>query len=143
MLKHFSENGISFSYPANWTLEREDGENGWTVSLQSPDTAFLVLSCDESMPDREEVAEVVLEALQAEYPGLEAEACIDTIAGQMAIGHNIQFISLDLTNTCWTRSFYSDAGTLLVMCQTSDVDLEQYEPVLRAICASIAVEELE
>jgi hypothetical protein len=141
MSKQFSEDGISFRYPANWTLEREDGEQGWTVSLQSPDTAFIVISCDESMPDREEVADVVLEALRADYPDLEAEPCVDKLAGQMAVGHNIHFISFDLTNTCWTRSFYSDYGTVLVMCQTNDLEMEQNEPVLRAICASLAVEE--
>ncbi len=141
MSKQFSEDGISFRYPANWTLEREDGEQGWTVSLQSPNTAFIVISCDESMPDREEVADVVLEALRADYPDLEAEPCVDKLAGQMAVGHNIQFISFDLTNTCWTRSFYSDYGTVLVMCQTNDLEMEQNEPALRAICASLAVEE--
>jgi hypothetical protein len=143
MIKHFNEAGISFRYPADWTLEREDSDNGWTVSLQSPNTAFIVVSCDETMPQREEVAEVVLEALQAEYPGLDAEACVETLAGQMAVGHNIQFISLDLTNTCWTHSFYTDAGTVLVMCQTNDLEIEKNEPILRAICASLTVEEQE
>jgi hypothetical protein len=141
MSKEFNEDGVSFRYPADWTLEREDGEHGWTVSLQSPDTAFAVISCDEEMPESEAVAEVVLDALKADYPDLEAEPCIDTLAGQMAVGHNIQFISFDLTNTCWTRSFLSDAGTILVMCQTNDLELEKNEPALRAICASLSVEE--
>ena len=59
----------------------------------------------------------------------------------MAVGHDIQFFSLDLTNTCWTRSFYSARGTVLVMCQTSDLELEKNEPVLRAICASLEAEQ--
>ena len=141
MTKQFSADGVSFRYPAEWTLEREDGEHGWTVSLQSPDTAFAVISCDEEMPDTGEVAEVVLDALKADYPDLDAEPCVDTLAGQMAVGHDIQFISFDLTNTCWTRSFYSDAGTILVMCQTNDLEMEKHEPALRAICASLHVEE--
>lgn len=141
MSKHFNEDGLSFRYPANWTLEREDGDQGWTVSVQSPDTAFVVLCCDQTMPTTEEMTETALEALQADYPDLEAEECQDTLAGQPAIGHNIHFISFDLTNTCWTRSFYSDAGTVLVMCQTSDVEGEQNEPVLRALLASLTVEE--
>ena len=59
----------------------------------------------------------------------------------MAVGHDIQFFSLDLTNTCWTRSIDSAIGTLLVLCQSNDLELEEYEPVLRAICASLTVEE--
>jgi hypothetical protein len=141
MNKQFNEAGVSFRYPDNWTLEREDVEHGWAVSLQSPDTAFLIISCDEEMPEPEQVAEAVLEDLRSTYPELDAEPCIDTVAGQMAVGHNIQFISFDLTNTCWTRSFYSDSGTVLVMCQSNDLEMAESEPVLRAICASLAVEE--
>jgi hypothetical protein len=141
MSKHFNEDGVSFSYPANWTLERENGEEGWSLSVQSPDTAFVIVCCDRGMPTTEDVVETALEALQTDYPDLEAEECRDVLAGQPAIGHNVQFISFDLTNTCWIRSFYSDAGTILVMCQTSDLEMEQNEPVLRAICASLAVEE--
>ena len=59
----------------------------------------------------------------------------------MAVGHDIHFFSFDLTNTCWTRSLYSDAGTLLVMCQANDLELEDYEPVMRAICSSLQVEQ--
>lgn len=141
MTKVFQEDGISFRYPANWTFEREEAEGGWTVSVQSPDTAFLVLSCDSNMPDTMEVAETTLEALREEYPGLEAESCVETLAGRMAVGHNIQFISFDLTNTCWTRCFDADAGTVLVMCQTNDLELDTNGPVLKAICASLKVEE--
>jgi hypothetical protein len=141
MSSHFSEDGISFRYPANWTLEREDGDEGWTVSVQSPDTAFVVLCCDQTMPSNEEMTDTVLEALRGDYPDLEAEEGQDTLAGQPAIGHNIHFISFDLTNTCWTRSFHTEVGTILVMCQTNDLEMEQNEPVLRAICASLAVED--
>ena len=141
MSRQFQDDGISFRYPESWTMEREENEDGWTVLLQSPGTAFMTLSCDYSGATTEEVAGVALEALQAEYPNLESEPRVDTLAGQMAIGHDIQFFSLDLTNTCWTRSLYSSEGTLLVLCQTNDLELEQYEPILRAICASLKVEE--
>ena len=141
MSKVFREDGISFRYPENWTLEHEEGDGGWTVSVQSPGTAFLVLSCDSNMPPTEDVAETTLEALKEEYPGLEAEPTVETLAGRMAVGHDIQFISLDLTNTCWTRSFDTDVGTVLLMCQTSDLELEDNGPVLKAICASLEVED--
>jgi hypothetical protein len=141
MNQEYQGDGISFRYPDNWRLAREESEDGWTVLLQSPGTAFMTLTCDHSGATTEEVAGVALEALQADYPNLEAEPQVDTLAGQMAIGHDIQFISLDLTNSCWTRSIYSEEGTILVLCQTNDLELEEYEPVLRAICASLKVDE--
>lgn len=141
MSQRFEREGISFQHPPTWQVEEEASESGWTVSLQSPGTAFLVLSCDESMPAAEEVAETALAALREEYPELEAEPRIEKLADQMAIGHDIEFFQFDLTNTCWTRSFYSEAGTVLLMCQVSDMDEADYGPALRAICASLHVDE--
>src|SRR5260370_9709587 len=137
MVAQFDEGGIRFRYPENWRLERETTDSGWTVTVQSPDTAFLLLSLNEDMPSTEDVAQTALEALRTEYPDLEADECIDSVAGQPAIGHDIRFISLDLTNTCWTRSFYSGQGTGLVMWEANDLELDKNEPVLRAICASL------
>ena len=140
-MKQFQEDGIAFQYPENWRLDRESTDEGWTVLVQSPDTAFLVVSFDPNLPTTEEMAETALEALREDYPELESEPHVDTLAGQMAVGHDVRFFSLDLTNTCWIRSFYSDAGTVLVMCQSNDLELEQNEPIIRAICASMRVEE--
>ena len=87
------------------------------------------------------MAETALDALRSEYPDLDAESRIETLAAQMAVGYDVRFFSLDLTNTAWIRSFYCDAGTMLVLCQSTDLDLETHEDVLRAMCASLRVEE--
>ena len=142
MLKEFSFEGVSFRYPSDWKLKREEGDEGWTVTLESPGiTAFLTLTCDSTPRTIEEMAGAALEALRSVYPTLEAESAVESVAGQMAVGHDINFFSLDLVVTCWTRSFYCDAGTVLLLCQSSDLELEESEPALRAICASLTVEE--
>jgi hypothetical protein len=141
MPKTFQEEGLSFRYPDGWRLEREENDSGWTVLLQSPGTAFMTVTADGTLPTIEDMAETALEALRSDYPSLEAEEHVDTLAGQMAFGHDMRFFSLDLTNTCWTRCFYSGVGTVLVLAQASDIDLDQYEPALRAICASMRVED--
>jgi hypothetical protein len=141
MVAQFEDGGIRFKYPENWKLEREDNEDGWTVTVQSPDTAFLLLTLREDMPTTDQLSESALAALREEYPDLEADERIDSLAGQPAIGHDIQFFSFDLTNTCWTRSFYSARGTILLMCQLNDLEQEKNGPVLRAICASLELEE--
>jgi hypothetical protein len=139
MPAQFDDAGIHFLYPDNWRLERESSDDGWTVSVQSPGPAFLLLTVDQNDPSPEDMLATAREALQADYPDLEVEDCIDTLAGLPAVGHNMRFISLDLTNTCWTRSFYSEAGTVMVLCQCNDLESEVNEPVLRAICASMKV----
>ncbi len=137
----FADHGVKFRYPENWVLERQDTDSGWMVSVQSPDTAFLILSVDSQMPEVNHVAETALEALREEYPQLEAEECIDSVGGLPAVGHEIRFFSLDLTNTCWTRSFYTSNGTALLMCQMNDLESEINGQVLQAICASLEIEQ--
>src|SRR5581483_8089488 len=115
MPARFSDGGIQFLYPENWRLEREDSEEGWTVSVHSPGTAFLLVCLREDQPNTDALLDTALEALREDYPNLESDECSDSLAGQPANGLDIRFISLDLTNTCWIRSFYSRCGTILVM----------------------------
>ena len=77
MAAKFDEGGLRFRYPENWRLEREQDETGWTVSLQSPNTAFLMVCLREDGPDTQQLAEAALEALKEDYPELEADACVD------------------------------------------------------------------
>lgn len=137
----FEQDGIRFQYPESWQLTREETPNGWSVSLQSPATAFLMVTFDSDMPEAELMAETALEAMQAEYANLESDAVCESIAGQPACGHDMRFFSFDLTNTCFTRSFYAAGGTVLLFWQTNDLELETAEPVFKAVCASLHVDE--
>jgi hypothetical protein len=141
MVETYEEEGIRFRFPENWRLEREDNEAGWTVSLQSPETAFVTIGLYQDMLDAEGMAETALAAMRDDYPDLEAEDRVDSLAGRPAIGYDIRFFSFDLTNTCWIRSFYCSRGTVVVMCQVNDLEVEKNEPVLRAICASLEVDD--
>src|SRR5947209_3624619 len=140
MAAFFRQDGIAFRYPEDWTLEREDHEAGWTVSVQSPETAFLIVTFDAEAPDIAGMADSGLDTLRAEYPGLEAEPKVESIAGQPAVGYDVRFFSFDLTNTAGIRSFRSESGTVLVLWQFNDLEEERSEPVLTAIRASIQEE---
>ena len=137
----FHADGIRFQYPDNWKLTRDPTDTGWSVSVESPATAFLLVTFDREMPEVELVAQTVLDALRADYSDLEADPALESLAGQPALGHDIRFFSLDLTNTCHTRSFYTETGTILLMWQTNDLELDDVEPVFRAIFASVRVDD--
>jgi len=141
MPTQFHEGSIRFLFPENWTLEKQESEGGWMAAVQSPETAFLLISLDASLPDTESVVATAVAALREDYPDLETDECVDSVAGQPAVGHEGRFTSLDLTNTCWLRSFYCVEGTVLVLWQVNDLELERSGPVLRAICASLQVDE--
>jgi len=137
----FDRDGISFRYPENWRVEAEEGEGGWTVTLNSPETAFAIISLRPDARDPADLADQTFEAIKAEYKELDAENAIQTIAGQVAIGHDIDFMTVDTPNICRTRCLETPAGPLLIMCQTSEYDREQNDPVLQAIVASLTVDE--
>ena len=137
----FEQDGVRFQYPENWEFAREDHPSGWSLTLQSPSTAFIMITFDSDMPEAELMAETALEAMKAEYEDLDAEPIVETIAGQPACGHDMRFFSLDLTNTCCTRSFYGAGGTVLLLWQTNDLEIEMVEPVVKAVCASLHVDE--
>jgi hypothetical protein len=137
MPSRFHENGIAFRFPENWTLEREDLESGWTVSVQSPDTAFLIVTFDADAPDIASIADSALDSLRAEYSGLESAPKVESIAGQPAVGFDVRFFSFDLTNTAGIRAFRAEEGTVLVLWQFNDLEQDRSEPVLKAICKSI------
>lgn len=137
MPSQFHENGVTFRYPENWTLERDENESGWTVAVQSPDTAFLIMTFDAEAPDIARMADSALDTLRAEYPALEAEPKVESIAGQPAVGFDVRFFSFDLTNTAGIRSFRAEEGTVLVLWQFNDLEQDRNEPVFKAICKSI------
>ena len=141
MIQTFERDGVRFQYPGNWTVEVEDADDGWTVSVQSPEMAFLVVSLRPEALDPADLADQTLDALKGEYKELDAENVVETVAGRPAIGHDIDFLTLDTAITCRTRCLETPAGPLLVMSQVSEFDRPQNEPVLRAIGASLRVEE--
>jgi hypothetical protein len=141
MPAQFEENGVHFLYPENWEIEREDHETGWSVSVLSPETAFLTLSYHENAPDFGRLADTALEAMREDYPDLESEPRTETLAGQPAVGHDMRFFSFDLTNTAWVRAVPCESGSLLLLCQVNDLELDRNEPVLRAISASLRIDE--
>jgi hypothetical protein len=110
----FDHDGVRFQYPDNWSLTQEDNPSGWTAALQSPGTAFLLFTLDRDTPEAELMVETALEAMRAEYPDLEVDPIVTNVAGQPTCGHDMRFFSLDLTNTCCTRSFYAAGGTILL-----------------------------
>ncbi len=133
----FERDGLRFRYPENWRVEENAVTEGWSVTIQSPKTAFLLVNVYPNRPAVKEVLETALTALREDYPDLEVQEASEHIAGHHAKGLDVQFFSLDLTNSCWIRGFRSRKGTVLILAQTNDLELESAESVLRAIRASV------
>jgi hypothetical protein len=141
MVAAFDESGVRFKYPENWQAEREPTENGWAVTLQSPGTAFLMVALREDLPEPDAMAESVLAEVRGEFPDLEADPMRTEIAGRPAVGYDVRFFSLDITNTSKIRSLECDAGTLMILFQCEDRELVTCDPVFEAVCASLELDD--
>lgn len=129
----FDDHGIRFEYPEGWELDVSEEGAVATISLQSPSgLAFILVQSDEDRPAPAEVADEALEALRGEYTQLDAAPALETIAGQRAVGHDVEFISLDMTNACAIRAFRTPRRTVLVFGQWSDME-EDAETHIRRV----------
>ncbi|WP_422928447.1 hypothetical protein [Singulisphaera sp. PoT] len=134
----FNDHGIRFDYPADWEVEIDEEETVTTVSLQSPGgLAFALVTVDETCPAPAEVADEALNAMREEYPDLEAAPALETLAGQRAVGHDVEFISLDMTNTCAIRCFRTPRRTVLVFGQWSDIEAEESAAQIQGLRRSL------
>ncbi len=137
----FDRSGVRFQYPGHWTLDVEDAGDGWTATVQSGQTAFLLASLRPDAGDPAQLADEALAALTAEYKELDAAPVVEPFAGRPAVGHDIDFLTLDTATTCRTRCLDTPAGPLLVMTQVSEYDRERNDPVLLAVAASFTIDE--
>ncbi len=138
MFEMFDDRGIRFTYPLGWEVEVIDDGQTMTASVQAPGgLAFAIVRLDESCPAPAEVADQALEAMREEYPLLDASPALETIDGHHAVGHDIEFISLDLTNTCAIRCFRTPRRTVLALGQWSDLEDEDSESLVHGVWRSL------
>ncbi len=130
----YDDHGIRFQYPADWELEVDDDGSDVTLTLNAPDgLAFALIRLDDTRPAPAEVADQALEAMREEYPTLDTSPAIETIGGHCAVGHDVEFISLDLTNACTIRCFRTKLRTVLLFGQWSDIEDEETTAALLGV----------
>jgi hypothetical protein len=134
----YDDHGVRFEYPSDWTLEVSDDGPLLTIDVQHPDgVAFLLVSADLSCPDSGEVADSVLESMREEYPELDADPTEEIIEDRFISGYDVQFFSLDLSNTARIRCFRTLIRTILVFGQWTDLLEAEVSDLPEAVIRSI------
>ncbi|HEY2784200.1 MAG TPA: hypothetical protein VGJ05_04420 [Fimbriiglobus sp.] len=141
MIRTFERSGVRFQYPGNWSVETEDTGLGWAATLTSPDTALLVAALRPEAASPAELAAEALAVMKLEYRELDAEPAVESIAGRPAVGHDVDFLTLDTTAVCRIRALDAPAGPLLLLSQCTQFDRVRLDPVLRAVVASLQLSE--
>ena len=133
----YDDHGVRFLYPEGWEVEVTDEGPVTTVALHSPKgPAFALVTLDDSGPDPGLVADQALEVMREEYPELDAAPAHETIGGHPAVGHDVEFFSLDMTNACAIRCFRTDRRTVLVFAQWSDIEGDEAVAALDTVRGS-------
>jgi hypothetical protein len=129
--------GLRFDYPENWAVDDvSDDADLPHVTISSPETAFWHLACHPPEVHLESLFDEALSALRAEYADMEVEPAEDQLEQQLITGYDINFICLDLTNTCWLRGLQTPTATYLMICQAEDREFDRLETVFLAMLAS-------
>jgi len=134
----YQDHGVRFEYPSDWGLEVSDDGPATTVDLQHPaGIAFLLVRTDESCPDPALVADSALEAMREEYPDLDAVPVVETLQEYCTTGYDVEFFSLDLSNTACIRCFQTPRRTVLVFGQWSDLCEENVPELISGVLCSV------
>ena len=135
----YEDYGIRFEFPGNWEVEASHDGTRTAVAAQAPDgLAFALVTLDEDCPAPAGVADEALTAMREEYPNLDSAPALDTIDGHRAIGHDVEFISLDMINSCSIRCFRTPRRTVLFFGQWSDLADGSQEALIRGVRSSLA-----
>ena len=133
----FEQSGLRFEYPDNWTIDQATAEQVEQIVVSSPNTGFWHLTKYAVGTELEPLFDEALAALRTEYPDMETEPAANELEAQLLSGFDVNFICLDLTNTCWLRGFQTSGATYLLMCQAEDREFAQVSPVFQAMLASL------
>ncbi len=134
----FSQFGVSFLYPDNWTLDKDDARAGkQSVTVFSPGGGFWSVSIYPRTADPVRLAKTVVRTMQSEYEDLESREAEETVAGHDLIGYDLNFFFMDYTNTASVRCIRTQAATYAIFCQAEDHEFDQIARVFLAMTTSL------
>ncbi len=132
--------GVRFQYPDNWTRDEDEAqETTSSVTVYSPEGAFWSITVHPQAAPPTELAKAAMQAMREIYEQLDAEPDDTVVAGHEAVGFELNFYCLDLTNTAVVRSFVGPDAAYVVFWQAEDRDYARLAPVFDAITQSLRV----
>ena len=137
----FDDLGLTFDYPDDWTADvvRETRES--SVTLESPGSAFVMVTVIADRPDPGRVLDTAQAALEAEYDDCEVEQPAAEIAGVEADAREIDFTCHDLVSRASLRAFEAGGRTVFVMSQRADIEADEADAAFEAVTGSMRVRE--
>ena len=127
--------GISTLFPQNW--KAEENLEARTVTIESPQGAFIAISKLDDPGQLEGALKQVRETMEEEYDEVEQEPFKRVLADVELIGITQRFAYLDLIVTSHLTTFVAGEGVYLVQIQAEDRDMDRLQAVFDAMLTSI------
>lgn len=138
---HFSQFGLAFHYPDNWSVDTTDAVGGQAaVTVYSPEGAFWSVSAHAPGGEPDSLAAAIVGQMREEYRDLDSEPAVDDVSGRTLPGYDVNFYCLDLTNTATVRTLETPDAVYLFWCQAEDREWEANSHVFAAMTASFVNE---
>lgn len=134
--KTYQAHGVTFGYPGHWELSEESRDDAMTVSV-GDGGAFWSITVLRRRPRAERVLEEAVQAFWDEYENIDEYPVEAMLAGESAIGRNIEFVAFELVNCVFMKALEIGGRTFFVMAQVTDHEREQFEPIFDSITASM------
>lgn len=135
MPEQFQGFGIKLLYPDSWNCEEE--MEGQSVSIESPEGAFLCITRFANVEDQTSALGRALQTMQDEYDEVEREALTREFAEFQLSGMLLRFVYLDLIIASQLLAFSHAGHTYLIQIQAEDRDHDRLGPVFDAIVTSM------
>jgi hypothetical protein len=135
--------GFRFRHPADWTVEEGQPGEEFTVSVRPPGemTAFWSVTVLRERPPPQLTLRTILRAFEEEYSELDSYPVEERIAGQTALGRDLEFFCLERTNSAFIRVLRMRAFTLVILAQATDVELDECREPFGLMSGSLECEE--
>lgn len=133
----FDNYDLTFKYPENWEISVDGSAQERTITVESPDSAFLVVTVFDELISPLAVIRQATDAFLEVYEDADLEDSESELLGFPCENTSIDFTSLDLVGQAQLLAFCSHKRTFFILSQRSDIDAETADDVFSAILASL------
>jgi hypothetical protein len=138
MPAQFRQFGLSFLYPENWVIDRDEAPaDGKSVTIYSPGGGFWSVAVHPGSADPLKLADAAVQTMKLEYKDMEIVEVHETVSGREMVGFDMNFFLFDFTNTAQIRSLKCNQNTYTIFCQAEDQEYAQISEVFRAMTVSL------
>ena len=140
-MPRYRNHGIGFSYPDEWEIIEESGDECTTITVAEPEgTSFWSLHLMWKRPQVEEVLDQIDTAFREEYDEIDIEPSVVRLARRESEARQIDFVCLELVNTALVRVFRTGRFTVMLLCQATDHELDEMKVQFQEISDTLDVD---